>query len=126
MRGHTLTFLHIELVKRDFLALFRRHKLSADKGCLHIVYLDYLLEEQFITVIRTSPLAYRIYYDNELIRTRTVKETADKLEAIHIEILERSKLYSVMTIAELKYYDKDDFEKRAELRERLRKKDIKT
>ena len=118
MRGHNLTYLYTELMKRNFFALFRRHKLSMDKGCLVLVYLDYLLDEQFITVIRTSPLAYRIYYDNKLVRTRTVKETADKLDTIHDEIMARSKLYSVMTIAELKHYNKNDYEKKAELYKR--------
>jgi len=124
MRGQTLTYLYHELTKRNFLVLFRRHKLSADKSCLHIVYLDYLLEEQFITVIRTSALAYRIYYDNELTRTRTVKETVDRLEAIFDEILNKSKLYSVMTVSELRHYDRDDYEKRDELRKRLDNKKV--
>jgi len=118
-RQHSLIWLYKSLVDEGFFFFARSHSLSVDKTVLHIAYLDYLWQEQAIMVIRTSTNAYRIYYCNELVRTRSVKDTKATLYAIRDGILDTTKLYGSMTLQELKTFDKSNYRLKLAIYDRI-------
>lgn len=120
-KTQTLGSLYYQLKERGMLQLFKRHQISNDNSCLHIVYLDYILDEQFITIIRTSSQCYRTYYNKELTCTRNIPDTINNLTKILEDILSQSKLYSVLTIKELIHFNKYDYTLRHSLIDRYNK-----
>jgi len=108
-RQHSLIWLYKSLVDDGYFYFSKSHELSANKAILHIIYYDFLWREQAITVFRTSTNAYRIYYSNEFLRTRSVKDTLSALYAIRDGIMDTNKLYGAMTLSELKTFDKSDY-----------------
>lgn len=85
-----------------YFSFCRRYEVSADNSTLYIVFFDYILHEQFITVFRTSVLCYRVYYNGKLYSARTLIKALDLLDRIRLLILDNNKLYGVMTVSELK------------------------
>ena len=77
-----------------------KYDLSSNGSMLHIVYHDFLLNEQFIFVFRTSRLCYRIFYDGVLCSRRTCKVATAFIEQILSEIIKNNDYYKVMTLAE--------------------------
>ena len=108
-RQQSLIWLYKSLVDDGYFHFSRRHEISSNKSVLYITYLDFLFIEQFILVFRTSANSYRIYYGDELIRTRSVKSTLDTLYAIRDAIIDTNNIYNYMTLKDLKTFDKTNF-----------------
>jgi hypothetical protein len=95
-----------------------RYELSDDKTVLHVAYLDYKLETQFIAVFRTSALAYRIYHGGKLTTRRTAKQACEYLHGVLSDIIVAAEHYKVLTVAELNRLDSLTYSQKLELYKR--------
>jgi hypothetical protein len=120
-KRYNLIYLDYRLRATGFARRCLRYELSSNKEVLHVVYLDFLLEEQFISVFRTSRRAYRVYYAGELVRKCSVKETAEYLDGLMSAIIADGEFYDVMTVSELNRLDRMEYNKRMDLYRRGRK-----
>jgi isocitrate lyase len=117
---HSLVWLDYDLKRVGISGRCYRYELSAAHDCLHIAYLDKMLNEQFISVFRTSRLAYRIYYNGELLTARTAAAAAKLLDGILTKLITDNEYYSVMTVAEFLQFNRAP-NKSVELYTRLKK-----
>jgi hypothetical protein len=101
VKTYSLIHLDDNLCRAGVARQCLRYSLSGDNACLHIVYLDNYLREQYISVFRTSRLCYRIYCNGVMTSKRTCRETAEHLAAVLSELIEKNDYYKTITVAEL-------------------------
>jgi hypothetical protein len=122
VRKYSLISLDHELKTAGLTQSCIKYALSGDSLCLHIVYLDYSLAEQYISVFRTSRLCYRIYYNGVMTSKRTCREAFNFLAAVLTEVIAKNEYYKTITVAELgnlsgmSYTDRLNLFRRNELR----------
>jgi hypothetical protein len=121
-KTYSLIWLDDNLRRSGIAGRCFKYELSAAKDCLHIVYLDRYLQEQFIAVFRTSRLCYRIYYSGKFVTARTVKAATVRMSGILTDIITESEYYSVMTVAEYMSLDTLTHKNKLELFRRLENK----
>ena len=122
-KTHCLTWLYKNLCEKGINKLCIRHEISSGIEDLHIVYLDKLLNERFITIFRTSRLCYRIRYNGQYLTARTAKSATALVLEILSQILLESEYAKTMTLIE--YVTKVKITHKDELELYIRNKDKK-
>lgn len=117
---YSLVYLDYNLKQLGIAGKCFKYELSGAKDCLHIVYLDSYLQEQFIVVFRTSRLCYRIYHNGNLITRRSCKLATVCVSDILTDIISLNDYYNVMTVSELNKLQAITYNKKLEL---FRRKD---
>jgi len=97
---YCLTWLYKNLCAAGLNKLCLRHEISTGLEDLHIVYLDSLLQERFITIYRSCENRYRIRYNSSTYFAKTAKGATELVLKILHETLAQSGWSKVMTVYE--------------------------
>jgi len=97
---YCLTWLYSNLCEAGLNNLCLRHEISSGLEDLHIVYLNKLLQEKFISIFRTSRLCFRIRYDGKLLTAKTTKSATVLVLDILQQILASCEWSKAMSVHE--------------------------